>query len=61
MKRILLLALFALPAYAQAPEMPPILVTGEERQRIIDLIGELSDANKRLGDALSNCVTTRRT
>ena len=41
MKAIILLFL-ALPAYAEAPTTPPILVSGEERQAILDKFGELT-------------------
>lgn len=61
MRTVLLLALLALPAYAADEPIPDILISGEERQAIIDKFGAMAGAIEKLDKALTNCRTAQRT
>ncbi len=63
MKRAALLAVvcayLALPGLAWAPPMEDILISGEERQVLVDKLEELIAANQGLAKAYYNCKSTR--
>lgn len=61
MRTVLLLALLALPAYAADEPIPDILISGDERQAIIDKFGAMAGAIEKLDKALTNCRTAQRT
>lgn len=61
MRTVLPLTLLALPAYATAPVTPDILISGDERQAIIDKFGAMAGAIEKLDKALTNCRTAQRT
>lgn len=60
MRTVLLLALYALPVYAQAP-VPDILITGDERAAIIAKFNEMDALINKLGKSLTNCRAAQRT
>jgi hypothetical protein len=53
------LLVLGMPALAQAPGTPPILISGEERQAVIDLIERLTNANEGLAKGLKHCQSMR--
>lgn len=61
MRTVLLLALLALPAYAADEPIPDILISGDERQAIIEKFGQMAGAIEKLDKALTNCRTAQRT
>lgn len=58
--KLALLMLVAIPVYAQAPTTPPILISGEERQAVLDLIDRLTTANEGLARSLKNCRSAQQ-
>jgi hypothetical protein len=47
------------PVAAWAPPMEAIVLSGEERQALVDKLEELIAANQGLAKAYLNCKTTR--
>jgi hypothetical protein len=60
--KLLVLLLVALPATAQTPGVevkPPITLTDAEFERIVDMINDLGEKNRKLKERLDHCVSTR--
>lgn len=57
MRTVLLLAL---PAYAADEPIPDILISGDERQAIIDKFNAMGAQLERPDKALTNCRTAQR-
>jgi hypothetical protein len=47
------------PVAASAPPMEAIILSGEERQALVDKLEELIAANQGLAKGYKNCMSTR--